>query len=317
MDLQYTPEQQQLDDALVTALSRLAGPDRAREMGPKMDLGLLGAFEAAGFLDVGRDAGPVEAVIVVQRAAEALACAPIAARVLAGPLAGIDGLPPAIGLVDGRDGSMVRYAGECEAFVVLDGDRALVAGPDDVKIEPVEPAFGASLGLVTVSRGADQGEGSGDRLRRAWQVALAAEAAGTMLAAVTKTASYVSGRHQFGRPIGSFQAVQHRLARAYVMAQGTRWLSLRAAWFHDEEFLTASAAAYACEASQVTYTNTHQVTGAIGVTTEYGLVLHTMRLMALQRELGGKRAHARRVAAMRRRADLSDLPSPVHSAAGG
>ena len=72
------------------------------------------------------------------------------------------------------------------------------------------------------------------------------------------------------------------------------------AWYYDDEFLTASAAAYTCEASQVTYTNTHQVTGAIGVTTEYGLVLYTMRLMGLQRELGGRRAHARRVAAARR-----------------
>ena len=305
MDLEPTAEQQQLDAALGTALTRLAGPDRAREMGPKMDLGLLGAFDAAGYLDVGRDAGPVEAVLVVQRAAEALACAPIAARVLVGPLAA----------VDGRSGSMVRYAVECEAFLVLDGTTALLAGTDDVDIEPLEPAFGASLGRVTVRRGEDLGAGSGDRLRRAWQVAIGAEAAGTMLAAITKTAAYVSGRHQFGRPIGSFQAVQHRLARAYAMAQGTRWLSLRAAWFRDDEFLTASAAAYACEAAQVTYTNTHQVTGAIGITTEYGLVLHTMRLMALQRDLGGKRAHARRVAAARRGADLSGLPSPIH--AGG
>ena len=144
MDLRYTPEQQQLDGALGTALTRLAGAERAREMGPKMDLGVLGAFDAAGFLDVGRDGGPVEAVLVVQRAAEALACAPIAARALVAPLAGIDGLPPAIGLVHGRAGSLVRYAGECEAFVVLDGSRALVAGTDDVEIEPVEPAFGAS-----------------------------------------------------------------------------------------------------------------------------------------------------------------------------
>jgi hypothetical protein len=310
MDLELTDEQRALDDAVVTALGRLAGLERAREMGPKMDLGLLGAFAAAGFLDVGRDAGPVEAVLVVQRAAEAAACAPIAARVVAGPLAGLGDLPPAIGLVDGRSG-LVRYAGECEAFLVLDGPRALKARPDDVDIEPAEAAFGASLGWVTVRRGEDLGEGSGDRLRRAWQVAIGAEAAGTMLAAVTKTAEYVSGRHQFGRPIGSFQAVQHRLARAYAMAQGTKWLTLRAAWFQDE-FLTASAAAYACDAARTTYANTHQVTGAIGVTSEYGLVFHTMRLMAIQRELGGSRAHALRVAAARRQMDLSDLPSPVH-----
>jgi len=313
VDLELTPEQEQLDQAVVLALARLAGPDRAREQGAKMDLGLLDAFDAAGFLDVGRAAGPVEAVLVVQRAAEALACAPVAARVLVGPLTGIDGLPPAVGLVEGQSGSLVRYATECEAFLVLDGARALLADPDDVDIEPVEPAFGSSLGRVTVGRGDDLGEGSGDRLRRAWQVAIGAEAAGTMLAAITKTVAHVTDRHQFGRPIGSFQAVQHRLARAYAMAQGTKWLSQRAAWFHHDEFLTAAAAAYACEAARVTYTNTHQVSGAIGVTTEYGLVLHTMRLVGLQRELGGQRTHARRVAAARRQSDHSSLPSPVHA----
>ena len=49
------------------------------------------------------------------------------------------------------------------------------------------------------------------------------------------------------------------------------------------------------------YDDCHQVTGAIGVTSEYGLVGWTMRLMALHTELGGRRAHARHVAQARRR----------------
>jgi hypothetical protein len=96
------------------------------------------------------------------------------------------------------------------------------------------------------------------------------------------------------------------------MADASRWLARRAAWFHDQEFLTASAAAYACESAELTYANTHQVSGAIGVTVEYGLVLWTLRLVALGTDLGGKRAHARRVAAARRQMDFSGVPSPVH-----
>ena len=138
------------------------------------------------------------------------------------------------------------------------------------------------------------------------------EAAGLMIPAIEMAAEHVTQRQQFGRPIGSFQAVQHRLARAYVMAQGSLWLGRRAAVFNHDEFLTASAAAFAADAAEATYTNTHQVTGAIGVTTEFGLHLWTMRLLSLTRALGGKNAHARRVTAARRAMDLTHLPSPVH-----
>ena len=113
-----------------------------------------------------------------------------------------------------------------------------------------------------------------------------------MLPAIAKTVEHVTERHQFGHPIGSFQAVQHRLARAYVMAEGSKWLARRAAWHHDEEFVTASAATFACQSAEVTYTNTQQVSGAIGVTSEHGLVLWTLRLLALRAALGGPR-HAR------------------------
>jgi alkylation response protein AidB-like acyl-CoA dehydrogenase len=315
MDLELTAEHQQLDQAVATLMNRQAGPDRARELSDKMDRALLDALSNSGFLDTVSEAGPIEGVLVVERAAEALACAPVAARVLVGPLAGIHNLPPAVGLADGRVDAMVRHGAECEAFLVLDGGGdagAVLADADDVDVRPVAASFGPGYALVTVRSGEELGPEVGARLRRAWQVAIAVEAASTMRAAVLKTVEHVTQRHQFGRPIGSFQAVQHKLAQAYVGAEASKWLARRAAWFHDDEFVTASAAAYACESAELAYANTHQVTGAIGVTTEYGLVLWTLRLLALRSALGGKRMHARRVAAARRRMDLSELPSPVH-----
>jgi alkylation response protein AidB-like acyl-CoA dehydrogenase len=297
VDFDLTDDQTALDETLLKLLERHAS-----------DPGLLARVDEAGFLDVVRDAGPLEGALVVERAAEALVEAPVAGRVLVGPLAGVSDLPPAVGVVDGGDGVLCRHAPVCDAFLVLDGDRAGLATADDVEVEPVASAFGATYGRVHVRRRQDLG--AGDALRRAWQTAIAVEAEGTMLAAIAKTARHVTERHQFGHPIGVYQAVQHRIATAYSMALGTRWLARRAAWSVGDEFVTASAAAYACEAALVTYTNTHQVTGAIGITTEYGLVGWTTRLLGLRQELGGQRHHARRVAAVRR-AMPKPWPSPL------
>ena len=312
MDLELTTEQQQLDQAVAELMRRHAGVDRARDLGEKMDRALLDALDEAGFLDAARQAGPIEGVLVAERAAEALACAPVVARALVAPLAGIHDLPAAVGLADRTHGAMVRYGAECEAFLVLADDQALLATSDQVEIQPVEASFGPGYALVTVKQGRELGADAASRLRRAWQVGIAVEAAATMLPAIAKTVEHVTERQQFGHPIGSFQAVQHRLARAYVMAEGSKWLARRAAWHHDEEFVTASAATFACQSAEVTYTNTQQVSGAIGVTSEHGLVLWTLRLLALRTALGGPRQHARRVAASRHHMDRSGVPSPVH-----
>jgi hypothetical protein len=56
---------------------------------------------------------------------------------------------------------------------------------------------------------------------------------------------------------------------------------------------------FAYAAGRSAYTASHQVSGAIGITTEYGLVAYTMRLLALQQEFGGQRYHSRRVVASR------------------
>ena len=304
MDLDLTPEQQQLDEALRALFRDHAGPARAREIGDGIDVALVDRLRVGGFLDAhrdaGRDGGPIEAVLVAERAAAAVACAPVVARVLVGPLAGARDLPDLVGLVSSPAG-LVRWAGLCDAYLVLDGDTASVASADDVDVEPVASRSGYPMGRVRVRRSTRLGEGSGAALRRAWQVGIAAETAAMADAAVAFTARHVTDRVQFGRPIGSFQAVQHRLARSYSNAQATMWLARRGAWHHTDEFLTASAATFACHTAQEAYDDCHQVTGGIGVTAEYGLVAWTQRLLALRAELGGRPAHARQVARARLR----------------
>lgn len=301
MDLELNAEQQMLDDAVTALFRDHAGQRRAAEVGGQIDMALIAKLSEVGFLDVGYDAGPMEAIIVAERAAQFVACAPLVTRILIAPLAGIGDLPPTVGLVASPT-SLVRYAGLCEAYLVLDGDTARLASRDDVSVEPVPSRSGYPMGRVHVRRSEPLGTSSGDALRRAWQVGIAAEVGATAEAAIMFTAKHVSDRHQFGRPIGSFQAVQHRLAKSYANSQATKWMARRGAWYLHDAFLTATAATFAAMTARDAYDDCHQVSGAIGITTEFGLTAWTMRLMALHTELGGRRVHARQAAQSRRAA---------------
>ena len=202
MDLELSSEQQMLDDALRALFSDHAGYERARDIGTAIDHDLMAQLNAGGFLDVGYDAGPIEATIVAERAAQFVACAPIVARVLVAPLAGVRDLPDLVGLVASPN-ALVRYAGSCDAYLVLDGDAASVASRDDVDVEMVPSRAGYPMGRVRVRRSEPLGAGSGDALRRAWQVGIAAEVGALAQAAVEFSARHVTDRQQFGRPIGS------------------------------------------------------------------------------------------------------------------
>ncbi len=73
-----------------------------------------------------------------------------------------------------------------------------------------------------------------DRTRDCGLAASCAIQTGVSEKAVEMTAAYVSQRQQFGRPIGSFQAVHHRMADCYVDLESMRWTAWRAAWLLAE-----------------------------------------------------------------------------------
>lgn len=303
MDLALSPDQEILVDALRTLLARRAGPGRAREVGDAIDRPLLDALHGAGFLDIASPEGGgwLEAMLVVEEAEAASARAPVAARALTAPLVLRDA-PLAVGLVDTAASALVRYAGHCDTYLVLDGDDARCVDRGDVEVRAFSTRWGYPLGTVDVRRARLLAPGSGARLRTGWQLSVAAEMASSMQQAVALTARYVAQRTQFGRPIGSFQAVSHRLARAAVAAEGSTWLARRAAAAIDDPRMAAVAATYAADAARQVVEATHQVTGAIGITREYDLVLSTMRLGVLHSELGGAAGHAMA---------LADLQWPV------
>jgi hypothetical protein len=220
----------------------------------------------------------------------------VAGRILVGPLVTSRELPPVLALSDRTSGAITRFAQQADAFLVLAGDTAWLSDTSTADIQPVASRWGYPVARVTVASGDPLGPASGARLLNAWRIALAAEAGGLMQAATLHASEYVTVRHQFGKPIGALQSIQHRLARSYVLSQGTKWLARRAAWDTVDTVAAAAAACYSAEGIREVISTTQQVCGAIGITDEFGLTAYTARLAMLQTELGGAIAHARALA---------------------
>ncbi|MEU3406407.1 acyl-CoA dehydrogenase family protein [Streptomyces sp. NPDC006670] len=106
---------------------------------------------------------------------------------------------------------------------------------------------------------------------------LAAEAVGAAGQALARTVEYVGRREQFGRPVGSFQAVKHRLADLYVQVQAARSAAYYAAWDPGQGAL---ALAQALEALRITAGEAIQLHGGLGFTWEHDAHLYFKRAAA-------------------------------------
>ncbi|SOJ54234.1 Acyl-CoA dehydrogenase FadE27 [Mycobacterium simulans] len=100
-------------------------------------------------------------------------------------------------------------------------------------------------------------------------------------------AEYTTGREQFGRPIGSFQAVQQRMADAFIDVEAIRWTTWHAAWLaangRPAERAARIAKFWAAEAGARVAATTQHVHGGIGIDTSYPL--HRYFLWAKHNEL--------------------------------
>ncbi|MEU9761052.1 acyl-CoA dehydrogenase family protein [Streptomyces sp. NPDC047987] len=128
---------------------------------------------------------------------------------------------------------------------------------------------------------------------------LAAEAVGAATRALERTVEYVGTREQFGRAIGSFQAVKHRLADLYVRVRAARSAAYYAAW--DPASAGGLALAQALEALRTTAAETVQLHGGIGFTWEHDAHLYFKRAAADELLFGpvhGLRDHAAELAGL-------------------
>ncbi|HEX9775823.1 MAG TPA: acyl-CoA dehydrogenase family protein [Actinomycetota bacterium] len=172
----------------------------------------------------------------------------------------------------------------------LDGTRRLA----DVRLGGVEVPAGALI--------SPEGEGwpvvEAGLLRAA--VLLAAEAVGVCERVLELSVAYAKEREQFGRPIGSFQAISHRCADMLLSTETARSHVYYAAWAleegaTDQRLAAATAKAAAAEAAHVVPNGGIQVHGGIGFTWEHDMHLYYRRAKFCELFLGDAAAWRERV----------------------
>jgi alkylation response protein AidB-like acyl-CoA dehydrogenase len=302
MDFELNDDQRAILEAVGQLLERHAGPERAIELqaSGEYDVELEAALTEAGFYEGLRESamGPLEAALITEAVAGAAGGVAFAAGALVAPAICDEPFAGPIAVCERGHAGPIRFAAQARTLLIYAGDEVLVVGLESGDAKSVASNFGYPMGAVPsgiAQRGRSLGPGSGEALERWWRLGLAIEAVGTMGAALAQTVAYLKERKQFGRRIASFQAVQHRLAECAISHQGSRWLCLEAAHRGAPAEATATAAAYAMQAASQIFSETHQLSGAIGYTREHDLHVFSMRLQALRLEFGGVAAHRRAI----------------------
>ncbi|AHE52998.1 acyl-CoA dehydrogenase family protein [Sphingomonas sanxanigenens] len=279
------------------------------------ELGLLGFLlpEGAG----GMGGGAAEVMIVAEEMGRALAITPLAesivlcGRAIAGSKAGQRWAEPlAQGtalLAFARGGvvseerlsgsaGIVREGMDAAAFVVVpEGGGALLidaAAPGVVRmpVRLVDGSMAAHLGFQDTATEPlpIRSEALAMAVALA-ELAVVAEMVGSMATLLDLTLDYVRQRHQFGKPIASFQVVQHRCARLYASLEQCRSLLLKAALVEEQRRLraVATAKAYVCDAALKLAEDAVQLHGGMGVTDELAVGRGLRRVLLLSRLHGG------------------------------
>ena len=160
-----------------------------------------------------------------------------------------------------------------------------------------------TLGLGRLSaNGAEAAQGDWLDVRRRLLAALALEAVGIGSKAIELALAYVSDREQFGKKIGSYQAISHSLVDGYVAVELSRSLAYWAAWCvaEDDEqvdLAVAAAKSQAAEAAVLACEKSIQAHGGIGFTWEHPLHRYYKRALWLEGVLGYGREHRAEIAA--------------------
>jgi alkylation response protein AidB-like acyl-CoA dehydrogenase len=201
----------------------------------------------------------------------------------------------------------VPFADVADTLVVTaEGGRHFAVAAADAVVEPA-PALDTTRPLFTVRLDGAAGEEiTGTDFARAWHaiaVMAAAESVGVAARVTAMTVDYAKERKQFGRPIGSYQAVSHACAQMFLETEGARNVTLWAAWALDHDPGAAplacySAKAYASDAAVGVTRSALQVHGGIGFTWEHDLHLFLKRAEANAHAYGDARWHREQVAGL-------------------
>ncbi len=185
----------------------------------------------------------------------------------------------------------VLGAPDADLLVLTAGDDLVVvdAAADGVTVTALDSLDTTrSLGSVTLRGVAVPQDrvlrGAARNARTVWRILTAAEAVGVGWAALQMAVDYAKVREQFGRTIGTFQAVKHHAANMLVdveVATAATWDAARADDLDSAWFAAAVAAALAIRAQVSTTQNNIQLHGGIGYTWEHDAHLYLRRARTL------------------------------------
>ncbi|MEY2928077.1 MAG: hypothetical protein RL367_2554 [Pseudomonadota bacterium] len=292
MDLSLTPDHL----AILDALDSLAKPYASAPVGDHSfaltSEALNRELADGGFLEVGfdPDLGTVAAAVVVERLARLPYAVEAAMTAIVRPMLGDDVSRTLCLVEEGGRTKPLRFLAPGATVVMIGGHCVCSFVATAEQIKPEESLFGypmASLRVFPEMAVNHTHYVSPNEAMTRWRIALAAEAAGLLAAALDSVTSHVTDRQQFGRPLATFQALRHRLAEAQVRTNGVYWLAMKAAATLDAGD-AALAALHAQETARTVVYDFHQFLGAMGMTLEHPLHLWTYRLKALTSELGGR-----------------------------
>jgi hypothetical protein len=162
---------------------------------------------------------------------------------------------------------------------------------------------GVTLGADALLGAEGQGHATLERAIGRGVLALGAEALGAMDAAKAATLDYLRTRKQFGTLIGSFQALQHRMADLLLEIEQARSAVINAAAAIDADRLTRERALSAAKFSigrigTLVAEESIQMHGGIGMTWELPLAHYAKRLVMIDHQLGDEDHHLQRFIAL-------------------
>lgn len=326
MNFDFNDEQREIKSTAHDFLASRFKPEKVRELAESenpydddlwqqmCDLGWPGIAISEQYGGLGL--GAIELVILLEETGYALAPSPLISNALAGAMIEAGGsdeqktrwLP---GIASGEqrgscalgpgDEALVGAAGGSSVLVLNDGEGAKLVETGDAQLEKLD-LIDKTRGYFKVSAaGGEPMPNAIDGAVGLGVVALAAELVGLSQRALDMGVSYAKEREQFGRPIGAYQAVSHRLAEMLWHVEESRSLLYYAGWCADAqpESLPLAAAMVKARASDAANSVTHdaiQTLGGIGFTWEHDVHFLLKRARVSAQLMGTAGQHRERVA---------------------
>lgn len=333
MDFSFTAEQLEFRDAVAAMLRREVTPERIRarwETDSGADAELEACIADMGIpvmlvpeAQGGLGLGPVDMVLIAEAAGEvalpepaindALVAAPLMAELALDNGRCSDLLPALLAGelhvgVGHQINPFINFGADRDWFLLPQGDEVHLLARDAVSLTPVG-SIDPSRRLVRIDWQPSRSSlvASGKYGARLWRATLnrgalgaAAQLVGLAGAMIDRAVAYSCDREQFGKPIGSFQAVKHMLATAATRLEFARAPLYRSAYTvgvapERADYAISHAKVASGEAALLAARNAMQVHGAMGYTWECDLQIWMKHAWALDKAWGDAGFHKNRV----------------------